>query len=208
MLKAGRVVKALRVVRLTKLVRFMKLAVFIEKLEENFSINRNLLQLVKLLLGTVVMCHFFACMWYFFGSLDDAPGGWVYEQGVQNADTSTKYLTSFYWAVATLATVGACKRLFPPCPVALPGLVCSASRSSVRPCGVGCCLQVTVMWCRSPTVSAPSPSSACCLAVATSATSSPPWRHWWPSWTRPRQRTTTRCGALRRGAKLRWASIT
>jgi len=106
MLKAGRVVKALRVVRLTKLVRFLKLAVFIEKLEEHFSINRNLLQLVKLLLGTVVMCHFFACMWMFFGTLDMNTDGWVYAEGVQDLPASTQYLTSFYWAVATLATVG------------------------------------------------------------------------------------------------------
>ena len=126
-------VKALRVVRLTKLVRFLKLAVFIEKLEENFSINRNLLQLVKLLLGTVVMCHFFACMWYFFGSLDDAPGGWVYEQGVQDAATSTKYLTSFYWAVATLATVGAC----PPLLCAAIPAACNIVSRAWSPPGYG-----------------------------------------------------------------------
>lgn len=107
-LKAGRVVKAFRVLRLTKLVRFLKLSAVIERVEENFSINRNVLHLVKLLVGTLMMCHFFACAWFFVGSLEDdvTAQGWVLDQGLWELPTTRRYLVSFYWAVATLATVG------------------------------------------------------------------------------------------------------
>ena len=57
------------------------------------------------------ICHLFACMWFYFGTLGEnagvaTRGGWVDKAGIMEAGNSEKYLWSVYWAITVLSTVG------------------------------------------------------------------------------------------------------
>ena len=56
----------------------------------------------------ILITHIVACGWYQIGvslSQDNART-WIKAQGLQNEDSSVKYMTSFYWAIVTIMTVG------------------------------------------------------------------------------------------------------
>ena len=57
-------------------------------------------------------CHVFGCMWYFFGTFGEVggvavDGGWIEARGLTNTTSNQeRYITSFYWAIVSLSTVG------------------------------------------------------------------------------------------------------
>lgn len=55
----------------------------------------------------LITIHIIACCWLFFG--ERIPGSWLRNpvEGMgQRTDSTTKYITSIYWVVTTLTTVG------------------------------------------------------------------------------------------------------
>ena len=51
--------------------------------------------------------HLMCCFWYFQAKMDDFPPDcWVQQEDLMEADISTKYMVSYYWAFQTLTTVG------------------------------------------------------------------------------------------------------
>ena len=68
-------------------------------------------RILKLLIYLVIFTHFSACLWYYLGRSDsDDPDSWIVRNwsNVAIADKSVgvKYVTSIYWVVTTLLTVG------------------------------------------------------------------------------------------------------
>ena len=62
------------------------------------------------LLSLILLCHFVGCMWIFIGRTvpDEETGvtGWIEAGDYTGTTTSQLYLTSFYFAMTTLTTVG------------------------------------------------------------------------------------------------------
>ena len=109
--------KILRLLRLAKLLRLGRLKKIIKRHEEEFE---NLMGVFKVGGSIVAMgytCHLVACGWYFIG--DDVTNpelGWIKGQmndvwnatgDQQEVGFSTRYITSYYWAITTISTVGA-----------------------------------------------------------------------------------------------------
>ena len=62
------------------------------------------------LLCLVLMCHFVGCMWIFVGrtvpDVDEGISGWIEAGEYTSLTIPQLYLTSFYFAMTTLTTVG------------------------------------------------------------------------------------------------------
>mmetsp|Transcript_18172 Transcript_18172/g.37059 ORF Transcript_18172/g.37059 Transcript_18172/m.37059 type:complete len:1366 (-) Transcript_18172:58-4155(-) len=105
-LESLKLLKVVRLVRLMKLVRLLKLGSYLEKIEEEFSINPAAFELFKLLLQVTFIAHMFGCFWYFTSvQTTDPEDSWYWELD----DTFTiedKYIASLYWAFTTMTTVG------------------------------------------------------------------------------------------------------
>ena len=122
---SSRSIKLLRMLRLLKLLRLARLNRLIRKYEEEFAAIMTSLKLTKLIVVIIVVGHWLSCLFFFFGAIDyddpqldtglDENGernvGWVSRQfsaeycGPEQCRWQ-KYLTSFYWAVMTMTTVG------------------------------------------------------------------------------------------------------
>lgn len=54
-----------------------------------------------------MVCHIVACLWVFFASFaDELKGTWMDNDDIRGMNTDGRYLTSMYWTVTTITTVG------------------------------------------------------------------------------------------------------
>jgi len=120
--------RAIRVLRLVKLVRLINASRIFKRWELRLSINYALLSIWQILFGLIFLCHLFACVWGLQASFDPmnswlGPGGnemcvaWdettpcpagqiCNEEGYSCAPPGAQYTRSFYWAVATVTSIG------------------------------------------------------------------------------------------------------
>jgi hypothetical protein len=116
-----KIFKILRLLRLAKLLRLGRIKKIIKRHEEEMEGLMGVLKVAGSVLAMSYTCHLVACGWYFVGD-DVVPGGgldtqpgWISSQmdDVWNATQdrpevsfSTRYITSYYWAITTISTVG------------------------------------------------------------------------------------------------------
>jgi len=109
--------KFVRLMRLPRLYKLMRLARLIKMFKFKASneelvfkilrMNRALLHLAKFICGYAVMVHILACLWYYMSQLDDDQmDTWPYRYGLMDRSSTELYITSVYWVLTTLATVG------------------------------------------------------------------------------------------------------
>lgn len=123
---SSKMIKLLRMLRLLKLLRLARINRLIQKYEEEFASLMTTFKLAKLIIVIIVVGHWLSCFFFFAGSIDDSsldeydPGygpdgeimtGWVVrafdaEHCPEGSCKLQKYMTSFYWAVMTMTTVG------------------------------------------------------------------------------------------------------
>lgn len=70
------------------------------------KIGQGTERLVQLVISFFVLQHVTACLWIFIGNLDDGKNNWIYIKGYIDASYGDIYITSFYFTVTTLVTVG------------------------------------------------------------------------------------------------------
>ncbi|EGR27295.1 hypothetical protein IMG5_198870 [Ichthyophthirius multifiliis] len=86
--------------------RFIQISANFEELF-NFSQKKNaILQLLKLVFTIIFISHFCACIYFFVGIQQASNKSWVIKYELQNATIFEQYITSIYWAVVTMITVG------------------------------------------------------------------------------------------------------
>eukprot|EP01043_Picozoa_sp_COSAG02_P068968 COSAG02_NODE_11642_length_1683_cov_1.690025_1_plen_475_part_01 len=106
-----RVLKTLRLLRITRLLQLGKLRFMFISHADFFQKIARYGKFTGLLLVLTYCCHVFGCIWFFFGTLDNdgpiaSPDSWIAARGIGNSTLQIKYITSFYWAVTALSTVG------------------------------------------------------------------------------------------------------
>ncbi|CAG9313056.1 unnamed protein product [Blepharisma stoltei] len=107
LLKLPRLYRLFRISRVIKLLKKYKNSEFMEKLQDFFDLKQNRLRLITTALTVALCVHIATCMWYFSAKLEGFYyDTWVFRNGLMNEDTGTLYLTSLYWAITTLSTVG------------------------------------------------------------------------------------------------------
>lgn len=114
--KSNSLIRFARITKLSKLFRALK----VKHIMRFFSTSSSMKQCITLwkrydgvtrLLGALnlvaILCHLMACMWFFMAKMADfGPETWVTRNNLQDQGDFTLYLTSFYWAITTLTTVG------------------------------------------------------------------------------------------------------
>ena len=130
-LGALKLFRILRLTRLTKLYRIVKSQSF-EKFLEATNISPKIISFTILIAQIFLFAHIVACFWYYistpfvtgyYDTNDFRTGSningenyvysynstgitWVINTGLQNADTTTKYIASLYWTMNTLLSIG------------------------------------------------------------------------------------------------------
>ncbi|CAD8162998.1 unnamed protein product [Paramecium octaurelia] len=92
-------------------LNFIKLKKKIKTYEETLTTQSTLIELANLSQLIIVIfyfAHFMACIWYYVGikSMDQFNESWIIKYKLIDAPTSFCYGYSFYWATATMVTVG------------------------------------------------------------------------------------------------------
>ena len=108
--RLGRFPKIYRLIKIAKLIRIMKFLKNknqIMKCLECFSkISIGVERLLYFFLIFVGLVHVVSCIWFFLSKLSVTNANWVVKYNIQDYDASTQYLSSFYWTITTLTTVG------------------------------------------------------------------------------------------------------
>ena len=107
----SRIGKIYKVIRITKMVRLWKASrlensssYFIKKLRK---IGAGFQRILYLLVTFIILQHVSACIWIFIGiSNDDVAENWIFMKGYQDYDNQSLYITSLYFTVTTIVTVG------------------------------------------------------------------------------------------------------
>ena len=113
--------KVLRLMRLAHLLRLTKFKKQWEQHKEEFHALQRAGKLMACVFGMLYACHLIACMWFYFGTLgmdgpQGAPGGWIEAEwpdhthgpngSFDSVSNLERYITSMYWAITVLSTVG------------------------------------------------------------------------------------------------------
>jgi len=94
LLRGVRGVRFLRLLRLAKVQRM----VYLVEARVNSSYMLLCLGILRLLAGLIMVIHFFACAWYWIGSMDEQTG-WVYVVGLDKKDFTERYVFCFQWSL-------------------------------------------------------------------------------------------------------------
>eukprot|EP00750_Incisomonas_marina_P006949 INCI14743.11.p1 GENE.INCI14743.11~~INCI14743.11.p1 ORF type:complete len:693 (+),score=126.76 INCI14743.11:134-2212(+) len=109
--KIGKTSKLLRTARLVKAIRLIKIKKLSNFLEDRYNIDISRFRVFGLLFLAILLGHLFSCF-FIFCSGDPTDDNyrflysWERNAGVVDASASTTYLSAFYWAMATMTTVG------------------------------------------------------------------------------------------------------
>ncbi|CAD8082487.1 unnamed protein product [Paramecium sonneborni] len=92
-------------------LNFIKLKKTINRYGEMFAIQSNFTEFVslsQLIILIFYFAHFMACIWYYVGNMSQSSfsNSWIQQQNLQSSEVFHKYGYSFYWATATMVTVG------------------------------------------------------------------------------------------------------
>eukprot|EP00746_Dinoflagellata_sp_MGD_P137690 gnl/MRDRNA2_/MRDRNA2_71453_c0_seq2.p1 gnl/MRDRNA2_/MRDRNA2_71453_c0~~gnl/MRDRNA2_/MRDRNA2_71453_c0_seq2.p1 ORF type:complete len:524 (+),score=77.61 gnl/MRDRNA2_/MRDRNA2_71453_c0_seq2:143-1573(+) len=92
--------RTLRLLRLARLIRLLKLKKIMETLEDRIQSEwlHISLDILKMLLTIVVLCHIVACSWFGI-SVQQNNAGWVKDFDVGNSGIGYQYTTSLHWSL-------------------------------------------------------------------------------------------------------------
>jgi CRP-like cAMP-binding protein len=110
-IKLGKLPRFYRLIKIVKLLRVIKSQSNFQSFSNRFFISMGiplgLKRLLYFLVAFGLICHLIACLWYFTSTLQpNAPYNWVTKYGIQDQDNNSLYISSLYWTVTTLSTVG------------------------------------------------------------------------------------------------------
>jgi hypothetical protein len=101
-----RLIKVLRLVKLVRMGRLFRVSEIMRSIEE--TVGRSFLRLLTFLSAVLLLIHWAACLFHLVGSSGFASESesWIAYADLQGANVFHRYLTSVYWSVTTMATVG------------------------------------------------------------------------------------------------------
>jgi hypothetical protein len=104
-------VKITRFLRLIKILRIIRFKAIIKRVEEKVpddSIISGILTLIYLVGLIVLVGHWSACIFYMIAMYNERERGasWISNTNLVNFSLGERYISSLYWAVTTMLTVG------------------------------------------------------------------------------------------------------
>lgn len=103
-LRSLKIIRVIRLVRLLKLARVLKLKKLSEHVE-NLDVNPGIIILISLILKILFVAHLLCCVWAYIG-IEGTHPTWITAFGVQTEDIEGLYVSSLYWTIATMMSVG------------------------------------------------------------------------------------------------------
>lgn len=80
---------------------------YIRKLKNWLNIDSSSSRFVFLMINLVLLQHVVACIWIFFAKFDlSSKINWIFDAGCNDLDEFELYITSYYFTVTTIMTVG------------------------------------------------------------------------------------------------------
>jgi len=106
-----RILRFFRFIRVIRLIRVLKLKNIFGKLESFINLSPALNVLAGFLrLSAIILfiAHWIACIWHLIGDMENGSvvDTWIIRMEMQDANWSSKYVASIYWAITTMITVG------------------------------------------------------------------------------------------------------
>lgn len=108
LLKIFRFIKFLKILRLLRVIKLKKI---FSKLEDYLQLSpafNAILAFVRLCFLIICIAHWFACIWHLLAVYEenDYIDTWLKRAQLTNSDWDERYVTSLYWAITTMITVG------------------------------------------------------------------------------------------------------
>lgn len=99
--------RVLKIIRLAKTFRTGAFSKFKDFIHLSGEMN-GLVRLFRLIVTIAFLAHWCACLWHLLGShpIGDEGVTWITSFGFEHASVGKRYISSLYWACATLLTVG------------------------------------------------------------------------------------------------------
>ena len=105
--KFRNVTRVLKVSRAVKLIKYSDHNNVFTYLQNLFSLSHNFRRFITVIVGILLSLHVMACFFYFTSIFDEfSPDTWVVRIGIEDETDAFKYVTSFYFALTTLTTIG------------------------------------------------------------------------------------------------------
>ena len=113
--RMSRMSKLYKLIKITRLIRLVKLMKQqnnkqLKKTWSSLRISKGMEKLVFFFLMMMLLCHFVCCIWIFtaknFHKMEKEGDNWIEAGDFQDFTMGQLYLTSFYFSVTTITTVG------------------------------------------------------------------------------------------------------
>ena len=109
--KGAELVKLLKFLMFFKALRLLRVAKFkiiFNKMADYLRLRDGvigLLGFLKLMMIVILLAHLIACLWNLLGKSSEGPN-WIKVYGIEEEFWYVKYISSIYWAITTMITVG------------------------------------------------------------------------------------------------------
>ena len=93
------------------LIKMVNLSKISKIMMNRFQLNyqaKGIKDLLYLFIVIILITHYVACIWYYVGryKMSQNEQNWINYNDYNSNDLSVQYMTSFYWAIVTVMTVG------------------------------------------------------------------------------------------------------
>lgn len=107
LMRLPRLYRLLKISRIFKALRIRSNSELIEKIQDVLNLKQSFMRILWSLFTVGVCVHIMSCFWYFAAKLEGfGPDTWVYRNELMDEPSSYIYMVAFYFAVASLTTVG------------------------------------------------------------------------------------------------------
>lgn len=100
-----RYLRLLRVFKLMHLARILRLKRIVTYFEIRFRLKYAYVRSVTLVIVVALISHWCACLFYYFGAVNNAKANWSLEPGIP-LDLYGRYIAALYFSVYTITTIG------------------------------------------------------------------------------------------------------
>lgn len=109
-LRASKLPKLYKISKISKLMRTVRASrredTIWNRLYNTIKLNPGIDRLFINLFSIFIFCHIISCLWHFFAQFEGGTENWISKVGLEDAPGTERYLTSLYWIVQTVITVG------------------------------------------------------------------------------------------------------
>lgn len=105
LLQLPRFIRLVRLFKLFRIMRIMRLKQNFTKLEVKLQLKYGYVRLASLMVTVLLIAHWFACLFYYFGSVASSENSWTTQPDIPH-DIYGRYIAALYFSVYTITTIG------------------------------------------------------------------------------------------------------